>query len=111
MAYFPAYEIVMDELRDYRFYAEDMIHLTDVAITHIWEKFSERLIDRKSREVSNRINKILLAKKHRPIHRNTQDFKNFLELTMQQIDKITEEFPHINLMLEKEFFACRIKRN
>ncbi len=105
MAYFPAYEIVMDELRDYRFYAEDMIHLTDVAVTHIWEKFSDRLIDRKSREVSNRVNKILLAKKHRPIHRNTNEFKNFLKLTLNQIDKITVEFPHINLMLEKEFFT------
>ena len=105
LAYFPAYEIVMDELRDYRFYAEDMIHLTDVAMAHIWEKFSERLIDRKSREVSNRVNKILLAKKHQPIHRNTQEFKNFVELTILQINKIMNEYPHINLMLEKEFFT------
>lgn len=108
LMYFPAYEIVMDELRDYRYYVEDMIHLTDVAIAHIWEKFNEKLIDRKSREVSNRVNKIILAKKHRPIHRDTRDFKNFVELTIQQIDKITGEFPHINLMLEKDFFMAEL---
>ena len=108
--YFPSYEIVMDELRDYRFYTEDMIHLTDFTVTHIWEKFSDSLIDRKSRETSNRINKILLAKKHRPIHRNTQEFKNFLKLTLEQIDKIANEFPHINLMLEKEFFVSELNK-
>lgn len=108
LAYFPAYEIVMDELRDYRFYAEDMIHLTDVAVAHIWENFSERLIDRKSRETANRVNKILLAKKHRPIHRNTPEFKNFIELTLQQIDQIAGEFPYINLTLEKEFFIAEL---
>lgn len=108
LSYFPAYEIVIDELRDYRFYAEDMIHLTEVAVTHIWEKFNECLIDRKSREIAKRINKILLAKKHRPIHQNTNDFKNFLKLTINQIDKITEEFPHINLMLEKELFVAKL---
>lgn len=110
LAYFPSYEIVMDELRDYRFYAEDMIHLTDVAVAHIWEKFGESLIDRKSRELSNRINKILLARKHRPIHRNTKEFKNFLKLTIDQIDKIAGESPHINLMLEKEFFVAELNK-
>jgi hypothetical protein len=110
LAYFPAYEIVMDELRDYRYYAEDMIHLTDVAVAHIWDRFSEKLIDRKSREISKRINKILLAKRHRPIHQNTVEFKNFIESIINHIDKLTVEFPHINLMLEKEFFVAELNK-
>ncbi len=102
--YFPAYEIVMDELRDYRYFAEDMIHLTDVAVNHIWEKFSTNLIDRKSREISNRVGKFLLARLHRPQQRRSTEYKKFIQSTLQQIDKFSEEFPYINLTLEKEYF-------
>ncbi|PIF05842.1 MAG: GSCFA domain protein [Draconibacterium sp.] len=104
MAYFPAYEIVMDELRDYRFYREDMIHLTEVAVDYIWEKFSEYYIDRKSRDTLRQVNKILLAKRHKPIHRNTPEFRKFVENTLRQIDRIESGNPHISLALEKRYF-------
>ncbi len=104
--YFPAYEIVMDELRDYRYFNEDMIHISDVAVNHIWEKFSESLIDRKSRETANRINKFIQAKNHRPQQRESVEYKKFVETTLEQIQQFSKEFPHLNLTLEKEYFIA-----
>ena len=104
-AYFPAYEIVMDELRDYRYYNEDMIHLTDFTINHIWEKFSERLLNRKSREVSKRVNKFIMAKNHRPQQKGSSEYRKFIQTTLKQIDQFSVEFPYINLTLEKEYFV------
>lgn len=103
-AYFPAYEIVMDELRDYRYYNDDMIHLTDMTINHIWEKFSESFIDRKSRETANRVNKFLLARNHRPQQKGSTEYKKFILTTLNQMEEFSSESPHINLTLEKEYF-------
>ena len=106
--YFPAYEIVMDELRDYRYYNEDMIHLTNVAINHIWEKFSDSLIDRKSRETANRVNKFLMARNHRPQQKASLEYKKFILTTLNQMEQFSSEFPHINLTLEKEYFTSEL---
>jgi len=64
--YFPSYEIVMDELRDYRFYAEDMIHTNDQATVYIWEKFSQALLSESSTELIKDLEKVLKLKEHRP---------------------------------------------
>lgn len=106
--YFPAYEIVMDELRDYRYFAEDMIHLTDVAVNHVWEKFSESLIDRKSREISKKVNKFLLAVHHRPQQKKSPEYEKFVLTTLTQIEQFEHQFPNINLTLEKEYFQAEI---
>lgn len=106
--YFPAYEIVMDELRDYRYYNEDMIHLTDVAVNHIWEKFTESLIDRKSMETANRVNKFLMARSHRPQQKGSVEYKKFILTTLKQMQSFSSEFPHINLTLEKEYFTAEL---
>ena len=66
--YFPAYEIVMDELRDYRFYEEDMIHLSNSAVNHIWEKFQTSLIDEESRKISENVKKVFSDMNHRPFN-------------------------------------------
>ena len=66
--YFPSYEIVMDELRDYRFYAEDMLHTSDQATRYIWEKFQRVLIEAGSREISGEVEALRKMLEHRPLN-------------------------------------------
>jgi hypothetical protein len=103
-AYFPAYEIVMDELRDYRFYAEDMIHISDVAVEHIWEKFQSALIDKESQQVAAHVQKIVKAASHRPIHKNTTEYNQFLLQMKKQIEDLETKYKHLNFTAEKVYF-------
>jgi len=107
--YFPAYEIVMDELRDYRFYAEDMIHLTDVAVNHVWEVFGNSFIDSESREMSIRLNKIVQAFNHKPLHPESNEYSIFLTNMIKQIIQFSNEFPYIDVSKEKNYFTAEKK--
>ena len=102
--YFPSYEIVMDELRDYRFYADDMLHLSDVAINHIWQKFENSLIDEKSRSLMSEIGKIKRAMEHRPFNRNTPEFNKFIKKSLDNVNMLQAKHPYLNLKLEKAYF-------
>lgn len=75
--YFPAYEIVLDDLRDYRFYADDMIHPSNLAIEYIWEKFQSVYFDESAREKIKEILKIRKMSAHRPLHRDTKTYEKF----------------------------------
>ena len=108
-AYFPSYEIVMDELRDYRFYAEDMLHLSDVAVQHIWEKFEENLIDPKSQVLAKEVSKIMHAVRHRPLNKKSTEFYNFLTSFLKKITELESKHPFLNLKLEKEYFNVQIQ--
>lgn len=108
-SYFPAYEIVMDELRDYRFYQEDMIHLSGSAIQHIWEKFQQVLIDENSLKISGEIKNIVAAVNHKPFNKFTKEYLQFLKQSLQKANKLEEKFPYLNLTFEREFFLRQIK--
>lgn len=106
--YFPAYEIVMDELRDYRFYSEDMIHLTDVAIKHIWEKFQACLIDEKSQKTSEELQKITNAVNHKPFNKFTRENLLFLKQSLTKVQKLQKEKSYLDLALEENYFSEQI---
>ena len=93
--YFPRYEIMMDELRDYRFYAEDMIHPNQTAINYIWEKFSNTWISDTSFNVMKRVDAIQKRKNHKPFNPNSRDYLEFLNQIEKDIHSIQKEFPHI----------------
>ncbi|MDR1698876.1 MAG: GSCFA domain-containing protein, partial [Prevotellaceae bacterium] len=76
--YFPAYEIVNDDLRDYRFYASDMIHLSDVAIDYIWERVGETFFSAKTRKLNDEITQINKAREHRPFNPESEEYQDFL---------------------------------
>jgi hypothetical protein len=103
-AYFPAYEIVMDELRDYRFYAEDMIHISEVAIDHIWEKFQSCLIEKESQQIAVQVQKVVKAMNHKPLHENTPEYVRFLDQTISEIIRLESNYVYLNLTVEKEYF-------
>ena len=102
--YFPSYEIMMDELRDYRFYAEDMLHISQVAVDYIFERFSNAAITSASRDISKSMLKINKAISHRPVNPNTTEFKKFLEQTLVLVNRMSEQFPNINLNAERNYF-------
>ncbi len=108
-AYFPSYEIVMDELRDYRFYAADLLHLNQVAIDHIWDKFSRSMIAEDSLRLSKSIMKIVKAKEHRPFNPDADAYKYFLMNNMNEINELTITFPYINMEDEKMFFEHELQ--
>jgi GSCFA family len=69
--YFPAYEIVLDELRDYRFYKEDLVHPNELAVKYVWEKWSEAMYDPEVKKLSQQFNNLYQRSKHRPMFENT----------------------------------------
>lgn len=93
--YFPSYELMMDELRDYRFYAEDMLHPNSTAVEVIWERFSRVWIDPSTSEVQKEIAGIQAGLAHRPFHPESQENKEFQEQLQKRIAAITTRFPHI----------------
>ena len=107
-AYFPAYEIVMDELRDYRFYAEDMIHISEVAINHIWSIFEQNLIEEKSRKIAKQVEKINKALNHKPFNPFSKEYIDFLEHTLKHTEEMEAKIPNLNFELEKKHFNIKI---
>ncbi|WP_346856263.1 GSCFA domain-containing protein [uncultured Draconibacterium sp.] len=108
-AYFPSYEIVMDELRDYRFYAEDMLHISDVAVNHIWEIFEENLIDAESRKWAKDVQKIRSAVNHKPFNKSSEEYYKFLCKTLKMCTDLESNSSDINLKLEKDYINVQLK--
>lgn len=93
--YFPSYEIMMDELRDYRFYAEDMLHPNQVAIDYIWKRFSETQLSEETHPVMKKISSIQNGLNHKPFNPNTQSHRDFEQQLQQSIRSLQQKFPHI----------------
>lgn len=93
--YFPSYEIVMDELRDYRFYGEDMLHPNAVAIDYIWHKFSENYIAVNAISIMNEIEQIQKSLRHRSFNPESEQHQKFLAKLQQRINILGEKLPHI----------------
>ncbi len=93
--YFPSYEIMMDELREYRFYAEDMLHPNQVAIDYIWQRFYETTISDESLLLMQEIESIQKGLAHRPFHLNSESHQQFLSKLHNKITLIQKQFPRI----------------
>ncbi len=89
--YFPAYEIFMDQLRDYRFYAEDMIHPSKEAVNYIWEQFCSFALESSCDKIMKQINEINLMRSHRPMFPESEDYKSLLEKIAILEQKIVKE--------------------
>lgn len=94
-AYFPSYEILMDELRDYRFYADDLIHPSELAIDIIWQRFSETYFTEKTFKTIKKIEVIQKAIAHRPFNPNSESHIQFLEKLERQKEDLQREYTHI----------------
>jgi hypothetical protein len=93
--YFPSFEILMDELRDYRFYAEDMLHPNKTAIEIIWQKFSEVWIASETETLQKEIVSIQNGLLHRPFNPQSKEHLQFSEKLQQKITSLKQHYPHI----------------
>ena len=93
--YFPSYEIMMDELRDYRFYAEDMLHPNPVAIDYIWERFSQTQISEACYPIMDEVDSIQKGLTHRPFNRDSESHHKFIKNLQFKISQIQEKLPFI----------------
>ena len=86
---------MMDELRDYRFYAEDMIHPNSVAIDYIWQRFSETCISEESHLIMKEVETIQKGLAHRPFNLNSESHQQFLSKLNDKMVKLQKQFPQI----------------
>ena len=98
--YFPSYEILLDELSDYRFYADDMIHLSSTAIDYIWNKFRSAAMDADTIKLSLDIERVMAAVNHRPLHPQSEEFANFAKHVVESMDRLKAKYPTLNFSKE-----------
>jgi hypothetical protein len=103
--YFPVYEIFMDELRDYRFYASDMLHPSDFAVDYIWEKFVQVFFTNETMQQANEIDKLVYMLKHRPIITSTNAYKKFLYSINEKISEFQQKYPEIDFSGELQIIS------
>lgn len=103
--YFPAYEIMLDQLRDYRYYADDMIHPSGAAISIIWELFREQYLDEKDKPLHSMIEKIRLGMHHRFLHYRKEAIHEFAKAHLDQIKKIERLKPNLDFSEETSYFS------
>lgn len=88
VSYFPSYEILLDELRDYRFFADDMAHPSELAINYIWSVFRQTFFNAETQNLAIEIEKIVQASMHRPFNQNSEPHQKFIAQYLSKIQSI-----------------------
>ena len=94
LSYFPAYEIVNDELRDYRFYAEDMIHPTGQAVEYIWERLVDTYFSDDAKHYLEEWRPLKEALGHRPFNAESEEYRLFMQKTREKIAALSKKYPN-----------------
>jgi len=104
--YFPAYEIVIDDLRDYRFYGADMVHPSEQAVDYVWEKFCEAMMSAATREVAHEAERLAEAMAHRPLNPATEGHRAFLRVMHGRCAALAASHPGLDLRAELAYFSA-----
>jgi len=107
--YFPAYELVMDDLRDYRFYAEDLAHPNAQATGYVWTYFKQAFFDSDTKIQLAELEKLHQAQLHRPIHPDSVSHQTFLRQQLAYIASLEHKYPSLDFSSEKSIFQQQIK--
>lgn len=108
--YFPAYELLLDELRDYRFYADDLVHPSDLAVRYVWERFVEWCLSPDARRVMAEVEDIRKALAHRPLYPESEEYKRFLGQIVLKIERLNGKYPYFDLQNERESCLTLLNR-
>ena len=103
-SYFPSYEFLLDDLRDYRFYAPDMLHPSGLASDYIGSHFRETYFDSKTRQAYNDISGVILARKHRIEGSDKNDLNRFYRIMLSKIGRLEEKYPFADLSGDRNYF-------
>ena len=102
--YFPSFEILLDDLRDYRFYQADLVHPNDLAIDYIWKKFQGSYFDTQTMSIMKSVSEISSAANHRPLHAESEQHQVFKKVTLNKILELQTNYPQMNWDREIEVF-------
>ena len=108
--YFPSYEIMLDELRDYRFYADDMLHPTPLAVNYIWECSCSSFFTADTLRIMKDWQEIRKALEHRPFDAKSEAYYTFLSQIMLKIERLKEKFPYLDVQNEIALCQTRLKK-
>ena len=100
--YFPAYELVIDELRDYRFYKDDLVHPTTMAVNYVWQKLLECYCNNTTSQLIEQLSKIKQAVHHKPFNFESATHQKFITKQLAWMDKLTQQYPFLNFENEKQ---------
>lgn len=105
--YFPAYELVIDDLRDYRFYAEDLVHPNYAATNYVWDKLVDCCIDKNTIQLMKQLNEINAAVNHKSFNPTTEAHQKFIDTTLSKINTIKKIHPHINFINDESYLKAQ----
>jgi hypothetical protein len=108
--YFPAYEYVMDDLRDYRFYAEDLVHPNYAASGYVWDKMVETYMDHKTQAIMKQIAELQLAMNHKPFFIGSVEHQKFLHSCIHKTEALLEKHPTLSLQDHLAFFKASLSK-
>jgi len=106
--YFPAYELVMDDLRDYRFYDSDMLHLSPVAADYVWDAFTGCFFEEKTMALWKEVMAVTKARQHRLINVSRSGIEAFAKTMLVKIEEIHKKEPLADLSADKDYFSSLI---
>lgn len=103
--YFPSYELIIDDLRDYRFFAEDLVHPNYAATNYVWEKFVPAVINNSAQELMKEINELNAAKNHKPFNENSSAHLSFKLNYLEKTAALKQRFNYLNMDEEINYFT------
>ena len=106
--YFPSYELVIDILRDYRFYAEDMVHPNYLATDFVLEHFTKTFMSEGTLSLIEELKKVAIARKHRSAHPGTEAHRKFLQSYLSKTQALQERYPYLDLQGEIAYFSAAL---
>lgn len=103
--YFPAYELVIDVLRDYRFYDKDLVHPNYMATSYVLEQFMEYFVHPDCQSIAEEVRKLMVSRKHRPLHPDTDAHRCFLREQYAKTKELSSKYPYLDLSQELSYFS------
>jgi len=108
--YFPSYEYIIDDLRDYRFYAEDLVHPNFAASGYVWDKLVETYMDHKTQTIMKQVAELQLAMSHKPFFTGSAEHQKFLQSCIQKTEALLDKHPALSLQDHLAFFKAGISK-
>jgi len=108
--YFPSYEIMMDDLRDYRFYSDDMVHPSSSAIQYIWKQFEAGFISTSSAELHKELERINKAISHIPFNCDSDGYQLFARSNIENLVALQKKYDYLDFSAEIEYFRNKIRQ-
>ncbi|MEM6319376.1 MAG: GSCFA domain-containing protein [Bacteroidota bacterium] len=109
--YFPAYELVLDDLRDYRFFEKDLVHPNDMAIDYVWDYFKKTYVSEATQQLLSQIQSVVRASQHLPFQPTTNAHQQFLANQLEKIAKLEKQYPFLRLSTERAIFLSQQQKN